>query len=147
MTSSYHGVPQRSFSNNMTAYNMTSSYHGVQQRSFSNNMTAYNMTSSYHGVPQRSNLLVNSMHSTSVIVIPNIAMMNQGSPITFTVQVIDTSNSPTIPTGAVFWNDGNIGGSFNSATCGISSGVCIVSYMPPAKLCKYNNNNCKLCWR
>ncbi|MFZ0843229.1 MAG: hypothetical protein WAN80_05050 [Nitrosotalea sp.] len=127
--------PQNNTSQSSTpptqGYNTTSSYHGVQQRPFSNNMTAYNMTSFYHEVQQRPTLPVNSMHSTSVILIPNLAMMNQGSPITFTVQVTDTSNSPTIPTGIVFWSDGNIGGFFNSATCGISSGVCIVSYMPP----------------
>ncbi|WP_133120964.1 hypothetical protein [Candidatus Nitrosotalea bavarica] len=110
--------------------NMTSPYHGIPQRAFSNNTAGYNMTSSHHGMPQISNLPVNFIHFTSVVVTPNF-VMNQGSPTSFIVQVTDTSNLPTIPTGIVSWSDGNVGGLFNSATCGISSGVCIVSYMPP----------------
>jgi hypothetical protein len=58
-------------------------------------------------------------------------VINQGAPVSFTVKVADTSNSPTIPTGIVSWSDGNVGGSFNSNPCIISSGICLVSYTPP----------------
>ncbi|MGI0074692.1 MAG: hypothetical protein ACREA5_01980, partial [Nitrosotalea sp.] len=51
--------------------------------------------------------------------------------MSFTVQVTDTSSSPTIVSGTVTWKDGNLGGTFNPSSCIVSSGSCTVSYTPP----------------
>jgi len=73
-----------------------------------------------------------TIDSTSSTVTSNSGTTNQGSPVSFTVRVMDTSTLPTITTGTVTWSDGNLGGIFNPSSCTISSGTCTVSYTPPA---------------
>src|SRR2546426_3883846 len=69
--------------------------------------------------------------TSSVTVTPNPASANQGSQITFTARVVDTSSSPTVPTGTVSWSDGNAGGTFSQVSCALSSGICTTVYLPP----------------
>jgi|GEM_PF-945498 len=69
---------------------------------------------------------------TSSTVTSNSGTANQGSTVSFTVRVMDTSTLPTITTGTVTWSDGNLGGTFNPSSCNLSSGTCTVSYTPPA---------------
>src|SRR5947209_5218363 len=69
--------------------------------------------------------------TSSVTVTPNPASANQGSQVTFTARVTDTSSSPTTPTGTVSWSDGNAGGTFNQVSCALSSGICTTVYLPP----------------
>jgi len=75
-------------------------------------------------------LTINIFHNTTTTVTPNVAGVNQGSQVTFTAKIADTSKSPSVPTGTVSWND-NVGGTFSSASCIISAGSCAVSYTPP----------------
>src|SRR2546427_12601734 len=75
-------------------------------------------------------LTINIFHDTTTTVTPNEAGVNQGSQVTFTAKIADTSKSPSVPTGTVSWND-NVGGTFSSASCIISAGSCAVSYTPP----------------
>lgn len=74
-------------------------------------------------------LVSSLLPNTSTIVSPNPAKTNLGSSTQFTASVT-TVNSQTIPTGTVTWSDGNAGGSFNPASCKLSSGSCTVSYSP-----------------
>src|SRR5438552_5875720 len=69
--------------------------------------------------------------TSSVTVTPNPASANQGSQVTFTARVTDTSSSPTTPSGTVSWSDGNAGGTFNQVSCALSSGICTIVYLPP----------------
>ncbi len=69
--------------------------------------------------------------STSSTITSNPDTSNQGSPVSFTVRVMDTSNLPTIASGTVTWSDDNLGGTFNPPSCTISSGSCTVSYTAP----------------
>ncbi len=71
-----------------------------------------------------------AIHPTSVVITTNSASFVPGNAITFTSTVSDTSNSPTTPSGIVSWSDGNIGGSFSSSACTLSSGICTTSYTP-----------------
>src|SRR2546426_930436 len=69
-------------------------------------------------------------HSTSLAMAPNPAIVDQGLQVTFSVKVMDTSSSPTVPTGTISWTDGNTGGTFSQSSCALSSGNCTVSYTP-----------------
>jgi hypothetical protein len=77
-----------------------------------------------------STLTINQLHSTTTTIIPNPATVNRGSQTTFTVTVTDTSSSPTTPTGTISWSDGNVGGTFSSTSCLLSSDSCTISYTP-----------------
>src|SRR5437899_5865044 len=68
--------------------------------------------------------------TSSVTVTPNPAS-NQGSQITFAARVVDTSSSPTTPTGTISWSDGDAGGTFSQVSCALSTGVCTTVYIPP----------------
>ena len=76
-------------------------------------------------------LVTSLLPNTSTIVSPNPAKATLGSSIPFTATVT-TVNSQTIPAGTVTWSDGDAGGSFNPASCTLSSGSCAVSYSPSA---------------
>ncbi|MDE1728125.1 beta strand repeat-containing protein [Candidatus Nitrosotalea okcheonensis] len=91
------------------------------------NSTISNSTNST--IVPKPNIVIDS---TSSKVISNPSTSSQGSPISLTVKVMDTSNLPTTPTGSVTWSDGNLGGTFSPSSCTISSGNCTVSYAPPA---------------
>ncbi len=72
-------------------------------------------------------LTINQINPTSTTVTPNTATLSSGG-TTFTVQVSDTSSSPTTPTGTISWNDNNSDGTFNPSSCTLSSGSCTTSY-------------------
>lgn len=72
-----------------------------------------------------------TIDSTSNTITPSLATVQPGSSISFSVKIIDISNSQSIPTGTISWSDGNIGGSFSSTSCALLSGSCIISYTPP----------------
>ncbi|MBI3639483.1 MAG: Ig-like domain repeat protein [Thaumarchaeota archaeon] len=74
-----------------------------------------------------SSLTVNLIHSTITTVTPNPATLSTGS-VTFVVKVNDTYSSPTTPTSTVTWSAGGSGGTFNPASCTLSSGTCTTSY-------------------
>ncbi|MHB8602435.1 MAG: hypothetical protein ACYC6W_06140 [Nitrosotalea sp.] len=82
-------------------------------------------------IPVNNTTNVVTLDPTSSAISPNLVTAQPGSSIPFTVKIIDTSNSPSIPTGTVSWNDGNVGGAFSSTSCALLSGSCIVSYTPP----------------
>ncbi len=73
-----------------------------------------------------------TIDSTSSTITSNSGTAKQGSPVSLTVRVMDTSTLPTITTGTVTWSDGNLGGTFNPPSCTLSSGTCTVSYTLPA---------------
>ncbi|TLX93401.1 MAG: hypothetical protein E6K91_08685 [Thaumarchaeota archaeon] len=77
-----------------------------------------------------STITLVALHSASLSITPNPAVVDQGLQLTFTVRVVDTSSSPTTPTGSVSWSDGNDGGTFSQVSCTLSSGNCITSYTP-----------------
>ncbi|MDC8453774.1 MAG: hypothetical protein LV477_12805, partial [Candidatus Nitrosotalea sp.] len=68
---------------------------------------------------------------TSSAITPNLATVQPGSSISFSVKITDTSSLPSPPTGAISWSDGSVGGAFSSAMCALLSGSCTVSYTPP----------------
>src|SRR5574340_1451624 len=65
---------------------------------------------------------------TSSAITPNLATVQPGSSISFSVKITDTSSLPSPPTGAISWSDGSVGGAFSSAMCALLSGSCTVSY-------------------
>ncbi|MDE1843728.1 MAG: hypothetical protein KGI10_00200 [Thaumarchaeota archaeon] len=69
---------------------------------------------------------------TSTSIVSNLDTANQGSHVSYTVKVTDTSNLASIPAGSVTWSDGNIGGTFSPSSCTLSSGSCAVTYTPPS---------------
>ena len=75
-------------------------------------------------------MTTNSLSSSLVTVSPNPATYVAGTAVTFTATVTDPADSQSIPTGTMIWSDGTAGGSFNSSTCDLSSGTCIVTYTP-----------------
>ncbi|MDE1839327.1 MAG: hypothetical protein KGH87_05335, partial [Thaumarchaeota archaeon] len=77
----------------------------------------------------KTNIVIDS---TSSAVTSNPDTSNQGSQVSLTVRIMDTSNLPTVATGSVTWSDGNLGGTFSQSSCVLSSGSCTVSYTPPA---------------
>jgi hypothetical protein len=94
--------------------------------------TTYNSDYPFSKSTGTFSLMVNLLPSTSTVITPNTAQVNQGSAVQFTATVTDTSNSQNIPTGTVNWSDGNIGGTFNPTSCTLSSGSCTASYTPSA---------------
>ena len=78
-----------------------------------------------------------STAKTSTVVSPNPSEVAVGSNIVFKAKVRDSSGkSPGAPTGAVAWSDGDVGGSFSSSSCILSStgaqaSVCTTVYTPP----------------
>ncbi|MHB8546148.1 MAG: beta strand repeat-containing protein [Nitrosotalea sp.] len=91
----------------------------------------YATNNEYSGSTGTSILTINSLPDTTTIVTPITATINQGSQIQFTATVADASSSQITPTGSVTWSDGNLGGTFNTPSCTISSGSCTVSYTAP----------------
>lgn len=75
-------------------------------------------------------LTSNALAPTTVTISPNPASYASGDTLTFTVTVTDTSNSQNTPTGAVTWDDGNVGGIFSTSSCTLASGTCTTSYTP-----------------
>jgi len=72
------------------------------------------------------------LYATTLTVTPNPSTISSGNSVTFSSTVVDTSSSPTNPTGTVSWSDGNTGGSFNPSSCTLSSGQCTTTYTPAA---------------
>jgi parallel beta-helix repeat protein len=75
-----------------------------------------------------------SFHSTSVGVSPNPWSIAAGQTVVYSLTVTDLGGTPTVPTGAVSWNDGGMGGTFvNGPTCTLgrgssNTGLCAIDY-------------------
>ncbi|MDE1875441.1 MAG: hypothetical protein KGH86_01230 [Thaumarchaeota archaeon] len=97
--------------------------------------TSYGGDTANSGSTGTSALTLDALHNTVTTVTPNVATVAQGSKIQFTATLADASIS-SIVTGNVLWSDGNAGGSFDNASCTLSSNTCAVSYTPS----KYSTN-------
>ena len=71
------------------------------------------------------------MHAVTTTITQDTTPTNSASQIQFTATLADTYNLPITPTGTISWSDGNIGGTFSTSYCILSSTSCIVSYTPP----------------
>ncbi len=96
--------------------------------------TSYAGDSTHTGSTGTLTLTVPAKHNVTTTI---TSTTSTGSQVQFTATLADTSSPQTPPTGIVTWNDGNIGGTFSSSSCTLSSGVCTVFYTPPAN---YVNN-------
>src|SRR6185312_3012905 len=85
----------------------------------------------YSGSTGASGLSISTKHNTITTVSPNPLTLAQGSKVQLTASLTDTSISSTV-TGYVSWSDGNAGGTFDSASCTLSSNNCSVYYTAPA---------------
>src|SRR6185437_9697939 len=85
----------------------------------------------YSGSTGASGLSISKKHNTTTTVSPNPLTLAQGSKVQLTASLADTSISSTV-TGYVSWSDGNAGGTFDSASCTLSSNTCSVYYTAPA---------------
>jgi hypothetical protein len=116
--------------------NLSSGTCNVTYTAPSNVPTSITITASYggdssHAVNSGTSILTtNSLSSVSITVSPNPASYVTGTVLTYTVTIADTSNSQNIPTGAITWSDGNVGGIFSSPSCTLASGTCTTSYTP-----------------
>ena len=75
-----------------------------------------------------SQLSQSTQDASSVLVTSSSNTISSGEQVTITSTVTDTTNSQNIPTGTITWSDGNMGGTFSSSSCNLSSGVCNVTY-------------------
>jgi trimeric autotransporter adhesin len=87
--------------------------------------------STHSGSSATSTLTSSVLHAVTTTIVQNTAPINSGSQIQFTATLADTSNLPITPTGTISWSDGNIGGTFSTSYCILSSTSCTVSYTPP----------------
>src|SRR5437870_2373643 len=111
--------PTGSTSSNSSLTGGTPSANNTSQKT--NNASAISPNSTSSSITNKT---------SSVTITPNPAIADQGLQVTFSVKVVDTSSSPTVPTGTVSWSDGNAGGTFSQVSCALSSGNCTVSYTP-----------------
>ena len=84
-------------------------------------------TTDYSGSAGASGLSISTKHNTTTKVSQNPATLAQGSKVQLTASLADTSIS-SIVTGSVSWSDGNADGTFDSASCTLSSNTCSVYY-------------------
>ena len=123
-------------SSNMSSSNTSSPTTAVSssETNSTNTFTLQSSTnSSNSSIPTPSNNTTNviTLDPTSGTITPNLVTAQPGSPMQFTVKIIDTSASPSVPSGTVSWSDENVDGAFSSTSCTLLSGSCIVSYTPP----------------
>ncbi len=84
----------------------------------------------YSGSTGASDLAIASQHNTTTTVTPNAVTMAQGSKVQLTATLADSSIASVV-TGYVSWSDGNAGGTFDQASCTLSSDTCSVYYTAP----------------
>jgi len=91
---------------------------------------SYGGDSSHSASSGSTPLTVILLHHTTTAVISNSTTVNTGGHATLTVSVSDTASSPTTPSGTILFDDGYAGGTFNLASCTLSSGSCTSTYAP-----------------
>jgi hypothetical protein len=91
----------------------------------------YGGDGTHSGSSATSTLTASALHVVTTTIVPNIIPINSGSQVQFTATLTDTSNLPITPTGFISWSDGNLGGTFSTSSCVLSSGSCTISYAPP----------------
>jgi trimeric autotransporter adhesin len=98
---------------------------------YTNNITiaaTYAGDATHNTSSNTATLKLKELHATATTITSNSYTTSQGSQVKFTVTTVDTSSPNTTPAGTISWNDGNAGGTFNPASCILSSGTCTVSY-------------------
>ncbi|MDE1863533.1 MAG: Ig-like domain repeat protein [Thaumarchaeota archaeon] len=96
------------------------------------------ITATYGGDPAHgssagtSTLTVNRLDPTSTTISPSSAALPSNDTLTFSVQVADTSSTPTAPSGTITFSDGHNGGTFNPASCTLPTQPCVATYTSPA---------------
>jgi len=85
----------------------------------------------YSGSAGASGLTITTKHDTTTTLTPNTVTLAQGSKVQLTATLADASIA-SIVTGYVSWSDGNAGGTFDQASCTLSSNTCSVYYTAPA---------------
>ena len=76
-------------------------------------------------------LKTNIIHNVTTTIKSSTTSVYGGSQVTLSATLADNSISPSVPTGTITWNDGNLGGTFNPSSCTVSTGSCSVLYTPP----------------
>ena len=99
---------------------------------FSNGLIISQAMASGNTTSVANNTSTTSIDNTSLTVVANPNIVQAGGQVTLTATIIDSSSSPTSPTGSVSWGDQNAGGSFSPSTCTLSTGTCTTLYTPSA---------------
>jgi len=92
----------------------------------------YGGDSSHSTSSGTASLSITLLHGTATAITSNSTTVNTGAQVRLSVSVSDSSGHPTTPSGTASFADGNAGGTFNPASCTLSSGSCTSTYTPSA---------------
>ena len=129
-TNSSNTSSSNTSSNSNVSTSGINSTHASTLQSNTNSITNSSNTSAPQPKINTTTTVV-TIDPTSSAITPNLATVQPGSSISFSVKITDTSSLPSTPTGTISWSDGSVGGAFSSAMCALQSGSCTVSYTPP----------------
>ncbi len=102
-----------------------------------NSPSSITITANYQGDSSHvtsvgaSTITISQIKPTSTSITPSTTTIQSGGTTQYTVQVTDTSSSPTALSGTLTWSDNNAGGSFNPSTCALPFQTCVSTYSAP----------------